>query len=84
VLDYKGENDLINTLENNYQILERDQLTIDDIDINSIEQEYLNMLSDKVLTIRGSRIKRYDSVYKMRLESIKQLRRLRNLRDLGV
>lgn len=84
MLDYKGENDLINTLENNYQILERDQLTIDDIDINSIEQEYLNMLSDKVLTIRGSRIKRYDSVYKMRLESIKQLRRLRNLRDLGV
>jgi len=78
VLDADQESKLLDDIMKYYQVLEKSELDINDIDINEIEKEYLDNLNTKLT------IPRYDEMYLLRLENIKQLRRLKNLRDLGV
>jgi len=78
VLDGQQESDLIDDIMEHYTILEKNELVIDDINIHDIEKEYLDNLNTRIT------IERYNKMYLLRLDNIKQLRRLKNLRDLGI
>ena len=77
------ESKLLNDMIEFYQVLEKNELDINDIDINEIEKEYLDELL-KIEINSVNAIARYDETYLLRLDNVKQLRRLKNLSDLGV
>ena len=78
ILNIQEESDLVDSMEKHYSVLEKNVLSIDNLNIKEIEKEYLDNLNNKIT------IKRYDDMYLLRLENIKQLKRQKNLRDLGV
>lgn len=83
VLNGDQESKLLNDMIEFYQVLEKNELDINDIDINEIEKEYLDELL-KIEINSVNAIARYDEMYLLRLDNVKQLRRLKNLSDLGV
>lgn len=83
VLNGDQESKLLDDMIKIYQVLEKNELDINDIDINEIEKEYLDELL-KIEINSVNAISRYDEMYLLRLDNVKQLRRLKNLSDLGV
>ena len=83
VLNGDQESKLLDDMIEFYQVLEKNELDINDIDINEIEKEYLDELL-KIEINSVNAIARYDEMYLLRLDNVKQLRRLKNLSDLGV
>ena len=83
ILDNQQESDLLDTFYKHYNILTENELTINEIDLKEIEKEYLDELL-KIEINSVNAISRYDEMYLLRLDNVKQLRRLKNLSDLGV
>ena len=78
VLDVQQESDLIDDIMKHYTILEKNEIDIIDINLHDIEKEYLDNLNTRIT------IERYNKMYLLRLDNIKQLKRQKNLRDLGI
>jgi hypothetical protein len=78
VLDGQQESNLIDDIMEHYTILEKNELDITDINMYDIEKEYLDNLNTRIT------IERYNKMYLLRLDNIKQLKRQKNLRDLGI
>ena len=88
VLDGQQESDLIDDIMDHFFILEKNELNITDINMYDIEKEYLDNLNTRIFRLPtpdfGLTIERYNKMYLLRLDNIKQLKRQKNLRDLGI